>query len=79
MICPECRAAGMMSTVTVGPTSQTAVYYPPFFDEQGRYHNHDANRTSGMAHCSRGHSWPFEIPLTSCWCGWPVTPDDRPT
>jgi hypothetical protein len=72
MICPECREAGLTSVVTEGFGSTTAVYFPPFHDEAGRYHYHDGNATVVSFSCSRGHSWRETLPPASCWCGWPA-------
>lgn len=41
-----------------------------FFDEDGRYHNHDLD--GQVYHCSRGHE--FELFTEHCWCGWPTEP-----
>ena len=70
MKCPVCVIVGKKSMVYLVPGGTiTAVYYPPFWDEDGREHNHDANaRTSGYS-CTNGHKW-TETTHGSCWCGW---------
>ena len=70
MICQECKAEGKKSRVEVGVTSRTAAYYAPFYDEEGKYHDHDGNVGSTRYSCSNGHQW-SESSRSSCWCGWP--------
>lgn len=77
MICPICKAEGQTSTVTAGAGISTAMYCPPFCDENGRYHDHDRNVSEAMCRCSRGHTF-TSVRYNSCWCGWtnmPVAPD----
>jgi hypothetical protein len=70
MICETCKAEGKTSKVYGGMGTVTCAYYQPYYDEQGEYHNHDANiKTSGYS-CSNGHSWTVQS-TGSCWCGWP--------
>lgn len=72
MICSECQQACQTSTITELGCSKTMLYYPPFFDEQGKRHHHDGNyRTTGYR-CSNGHTWSTKI-RAQCWCGWPKT------
>jgi hypothetical protein len=70
MICPQCREAGKKSRVYVGGNYTTCMYSPPFYDEEGRYHNHDPNSTTTDYTCSNGQSWQ-SVGKTGCWCGWP--------
>ena len=70
MICQECKAAGQTSRVSVGGGCTTAMYCPPFYDEEGKYHSHDLNTVTTSYSCSNGHRW-SESGLTPCWCGWP--------
>ena len=67
--CPTCVQQLLRSTVHEGTSKSTAVYCPPFYDEEGRRHHHDANRRSRSFRCSNGHSWIDHKPNT-CWCGW---------
>jgi len=46
------------------------MYSPPFYDEEGKYHDHDPNSSSTSYSCSNGHTW-AESSRSSCWCGWP--------
>ncbi|HUU59961.1 MAG TPA: hypothetical protein VMZ50_10480 [Phycisphaerae bacterium] len=71
MICPQCRAEGRRSTVTAGAGSMTSAYYPPFYDEDGKHHVHDANGGSQEFTCSNGHRWRESTGPAPCWCGWP--------
>ena len=70
MLCPECQKQGLKSKVYPGVGSRTLQWCPPFYDEEGNYHNHDSNTTSTEYSCSRGHAW-VERTTGSCWCGWP--------
>lgn len=73
MICPECQKQGLRSRVTPGPIVTTLMYCPPFYDEDGKYHSHDANSSSTSYSCSNGHCW-TEVSQPTCWCGWPDKP-----
>ncbi len=68
--CPGCKKQGLKSKVYPGLSSTTLAYYPPFYDEEGNYHNHDGNTTTTEYTCSNGHKWTEET-TGSCWCGWP--------
>lgn len=70
MICPECEKQGLRSRINIGSGSTTAMWCPPFYDEDGRFHNHDSNTTTTNYWCSRGHHWVGKG-KGSCWCGWP--------
>ena len=72
MICPFCKEEGEKSLVYPGVGTVTAMYCPPFYDEEGRMHIHDSNITTQSYSCSRGHNW-TEKSKGSCWCGWPDT------
>lgn len=69
VLCKECRSKGQKSRVFHGASMTTLLYCQPYYDEDGRYHNHDSNRTTTELHCSNGHSW-TEISGGTCWCGW---------
>lgn len=70
MRCPECEKEGEKSLVYADGSMMTAVYLPPFYDEEGRYHHHDPNSHSTTFTCSLGHKW-SESKVNKCWCGWP--------
>lgn len=70
MKCPECQKSGLKSRVTNEGSSSTLMYCAPFYDEEGRYHNHDSNIITTLYLCSNGHYW-NEKSKRSCWCGWP--------
>ena len=74
MICPTCAAAGEMSRIEIGPSSRTCMHCAPFYDEQGRLHDHDANTTRTVLRCSRGHEWHETSAGRPCWCGWAPSP-----
>ena len=69
MKCPECIKEGKTSTVYVGAMRKTLMYCQPFYDKEGKYHNHDSNTTFSDYTCSNGHSG-TEFSTGSCWCGW---------
>lgn len=75
MLCPECRKQGLRSEVyPSGPGTTTLMWCSPFYDEEGRMHDHDLNTTYQGFTCSNAHSWDEAIGH-KCWCGWP---DDGP-
>ncbi len=57
MKCLECQKQGLKSIVTPGHGLTTAMYSPPFYDEDGNYHHHDPNTTTTSYSCSNGHHW----------------------
>lgn len=69
MICEECQKLNKKSTIAIGNSMMTAVYYTPFYDENGKYHNHDNNKKTTSYSCSNGHKWSVSN-WGSCWCGW---------
>ncbi len=69
MICPECSKEGQKSTVYPGGSLRTCMNFNPFYDQDGKYHLHDANTTTTNYRCSNGHAW-IESRRGSCWCGW---------
>lgn len=69
MKCPVCVKEGRTSEVYPKGGFTTAMYCQPFYDEEGKYHNHDANITTHGLSCSNNHSW-TERTSGSCWCGW---------
>ena len=68
VVCPECKAQGLKSTVTLAHMASTLMYWEPYYDEDGRLHAHDPNNKWEYYDCSRGHE--FRLPRL-CWCGWP--------
>lgn len=69
MKCPQCVKEGKKSKVYPGVSMTTAMWCPPFYDEEGNYHHHDSNVTTTEYSCSNGHKW-TEKTSGSCWCGW---------
>lgn len=55
MKCPKCQEEGKRSILTDEGGSMTTKYCPPFYDEEGIYHNHDTNTHTNHYRCSRGH------------------------
>jgi len=67
MKCPECVKAGTPSNVYPGPSMTTAMWCPPYYDEEGRFHHHDMNTTTTTYKCSNGHEWSTSD-RPKCWC-----------
>ena len=75
MLCRECQKENKTSRVyPEGMGYTTAVWYPPFYDETGRFHHHDGNNSVHGYRCSNGHTW-TETTTGYCWCGWPTEPE----
>lgn len=75
MKCPTCVNEGTKSTLSVGMSITTSMYFSPFYDEDGKYHHHDGNTTTTSYRCSNGHEF-SDSRTGSCWCGWGVRPED---
>jgi hypothetical protein len=68
MQCPICSSAGQSSKVYPGATFVTAMAWQPYYDEAGKYHDHDPNGNTTHYRCSLGHE--FEVTAyQQCWCG----------
>jgi len=70
LFCPTCYRSSVPSCVYVGARTSTLLSYVPFYDEDGKYHDHDPNMHNISFRCSRGHVWEEKIKYR-CWCGWP--------
>ena len=56
MICPQCKEEGLKSTITATSMyATTAMAYHTYYDEEGRYHQHNPNRSTARLSCSKGH------------------------
>lgn len=55
--CPECQKQGLTSNVFVGISTSTALYYEPYYDKEGNYHDENPNLITTEYHCSNGHEW----------------------
>ncbi len=76
MKCPTCVELGLRSRVTPGAGQRTLMYCPPFYDEDGVLHSHDANTTTTPYSCSNGHQW-VETSKPSCRaCDWPAETEE---
>ena len=76
MKCPVCVKTGQRSEVREnGPGSCTLMYCAQYSDEDGVYHPHDCNTTTGLLRCSNGHEWVVGT-SGSCHCGWGQTEPD---
>lgn len=64
--CPLCVEEGERSRLYPGPGMTTAGAVPePYYDENGRYHNHDPNHTTRSFRCSREHRFTASL-VHSC-------------
>lgn len=73
MICPACQRSAQKSKVYVHGSYTTAAHHPGYYDEDGRYHNHDPNLTTTAYRCTKGHEW-TTVAGGKCWCGWNANP-----
>jgi hypothetical protein len=56
LICPKCKELGQKSTINgSGYGISTAMWCAPYYDEDGKYHHHNANSTTSQHVCSMGH------------------------
>ena len=69
IICEACKNSGQISKVFPCGETQTLIGYKPYYDEDGKYHNHNPNSTRTYYKCSNGHAW-TDVKPYSCWCGW---------
>jgi len=57
MKCPVCEKEELKSFVYPGMSTSTLMYCSPYYDEDGKYHSHDANTHTTQYSCSNGHNW----------------------
>lgn len=71
MKCPVCEQQGKKSTLRGGGSFTTCMCGETYWDEDGKYHNHDPNRISTGYHCSNGHEFSVSSrsPCQSCEYG----------
>jgi len=55
--CPFCEEEKKTSRLHVGASCSTLAGYEPYYDENGKFHNHDGNRVTQTTSCSNGHSF----------------------
>lgn len=55
--CKKCAEEGEKSSVYPGLATSTLLFSAPYYDEDGRLHDHDYNTHTRSFSCSRGHSW----------------------
>jgi hypothetical protein len=55
MVCPVCKEQNIKSTVNCGQSMSTLMGYLPYYDENGKYHDHDPNTITTYYSCSQGH------------------------
>ena len=71
MICEECKKEGKTSRINAPSGGlRTCMGTQQYYDEKGRYHSHDPNRTCMVYRCSNGHEWSKseldECPVEDC-------------
>lgn len=57
MICRKCQEEGKTSQVQSLGGSTTLMGWKPYYDEQGKFHNHNPNTERMVYRCSNGHTW----------------------
>ncbi len=57
MKCADCEREGKRSKVYIGAQSRTLLMGARYYDEDGRYHQRDVNKTTTRYECSNGHKW----------------------
>ena len=57
MICDRCKEQGLKSTITERGMAHYAMFWEPYYDEEGNYHSHDINNNGSLYHCSKGHNF----------------------
>ena len=77
MKCERCQAEDSRSRATEIGRISTAMWCPPFYDEDGKHHHHDANITTVSYQCTNGHLWQVDLRGSRCWCGWPDDAERR--
>ncbi len=55
MKCPQCIKEGTTSKLYYEYGTSTSMIGNAYYDEEGKYHNHDPNEQSDVYHCSNGH------------------------
>lgn len=70
LTCPKCVEEKLTSKVYYDGTSGTGIAPPrPYWDEEGRYHEHNPNVYKHAFRCSRQHFWMQEERLPCPTCG----------
>lgn len=72
LFCPQCTVESKTSSVREGVSSTTAMWYAPFYDDDGDYHVHDMNYTTTEYTCSNGHQFNVNSshPCPNTNCNW---------
>lgn len=68
--CSCCKVVGLRSRVEVGMCQTTAMAWTPYYNDDGRLHDHDPNITECEWRCCNGHRGLLLDRKTPCWCGW---------
>lgn len=66
-ICPACSREGHKPEwIQAGHSSTTLMDSRPYWDKQGRYHDHNPNTIMTSYSCSMGHKWSETTEPPSC-------------
>ena len=57
MICEKCHEQGERSKIYIGEAYITAMFFRPYFDENGNLCDDDPNITTTEMECSNGHEF----------------------
>jgi len=64
--CPVCKRLGQKSKLYIqGFSTSTSIISEQFYDEKGKFHSHDSNRTETEWYCDKGHKG-IKIESTKC-------------
>jgi hypothetical protein len=69
MKCPVCLEQNLESSLRIGNHTTTLMSFSPYYDEKGKYHDHDDNHRTTEYFCSNNHRF-IHQPQPKCWCGW---------
>ena len=68
--CSECTFRGLSSEMSIRESMDTEMACPkPFYDSNGRYHDHDGNTTTTTYVCTNGHYSVFKTKRVCSGCG----------
>jgi len=68
--CEECEKAGVKpDRIYCEGSSSTLLGYSPYYDGDGKLHDHDPNMVSTSYKCSNGHRWGVTSRRSCPTCG----------
>ncbi len=69
MKCPKCLEDGLKSKVYTHGGTSTCMMGETYYDEEGKYHDHDPNIHCMKYHCSNGHDFVVSVVYGCKACG----------